>query len=197
MKKILLCLMVLVWTAAMISCDAEVPENLQAEPQITQMRSICELAVMECYYHNVAKYDVENAERGFLGIGRKDKRFWIEYSGVVKLGIDASLVEIEVSDGEVTVFLPEAKVLGCRVDAASLNDDSFIVDKDSAKITAEDEIQAFQEAQAYMENTAAEDRILLEEARQRVVILLEEYIQNIGSMTGMQYSITWAEAENT
>ena len=37
------------------------------EPQEAQMRSICELATMECYYHNVAKYKEEDAEH-FLWI---------------------------------------------------------------------------------------------------------------------------------
>lgn len=27
---------------------------LDIQPEIAQMRAICELAVMECYYHNVA-----------------------------------------------------------------------------------------------------------------------------------------------
>ena len=40
-----------------LSCTAcQKKEQLpKVEPQISQMRSICELAVMECYYHNVAK----------------------------------------------------------------------------------------------------------------------------------------------
>ena len=44
------------------------------EPKASQMKSICELATMECYYHNVAKYKEENAE-GVLW-WKKDKVFW-------------------------------------------------------------------------------------------------------------------------
>ena len=36
------------------------------EPNLGQMRNICELATMECYYHNVAKYEEENAELALL-----------------------------------------------------------------------------------------------------------------------------------
>lgn len=65
---------------------------------MTEMRAICELSTMDCYYHNVAKYFEKDAQRGFWGIGKKDKHFWVEYSGVVRMGIDASLVNIEVED---------------------------------------------------------------------------------------------------
>lgn len=167
------------------------------EPEVSQMRSICELAVMECYYHNVAKFKEEDAAR-ILWWG-KDKHFWIEYSGVVKLGIDASLVRMEVSDTEITITLPEAKVLGCKVDSTTLNEDSYIVDKDSAAIGGEDEIKAFDEAQRQLEGNASSDRALLAGAQQRAQALLEDYITNIGNAVGKEYSIRWIylDAEGT
>ena len=48
------------------------------------MKAICELATMKCYYHTVAKYKEENAEQ-FLWMS-KDKKFWVEYSGIVPPG---------------------------------------------------------------------------------------------------------------
>lgn len=41
------------------------------EPDVTEMRAICELSVMDCYYHNVAKYFEEDAQKGFLGHWKK------------------------------------------------------------------------------------------------------------------------------
>ena len=52
--------------------DAKTP---QIEPDQARMRAISELSVMECYYHNVAKFDQKNAEQ-FL-FWSKDKRFLI------------------------------------------------------------------------------------------------------------------------
>ena len=146
---------------------------------------------MECYYHNVAKYYEKDAEKGFLGIGNKDKHFWLEYSGVVKLGIDASLVSIEVAGTKVTITIPEAKVLGCKVDSDSLSKDSFIVDKDSAEVSGEDEIKAFELAQTKLEEIAANDKTLLANAQQRAQTLLEGYIYNIGNAVGKTYTIKW------
>lgn len=38
-------------------------ENAKKEvvPQVSQMKSICELATIDCYYHNVAKYSEDDA----------------------------------------------------------------------------------------------------------------------------------------
>ena len=153
------------------------------------MRAICELATLECYYHNVAKYKEEDAE-GFW-IWKKDKHFWMEYSGVVKLGIEAALVTIEVNDDKVSITMPPAKVMGCMVDKDSLDSDSIIVANKSADVKAEDMTEAFADAQAQMELTAMNDTALLAQAQQRAQKLLEDYVNNIGNVIGKQYTIEW------
>ena len=42
-----------------------------------------------------------------------------------------------------------------------------------------------------MVKTASEDTALLASAQQRAQILLEEYVGNIGNVTGKEYSIVW------
>ncbi|NLK96887.1 DUF4230 domain-containing protein [Defluviitalea saccharophila] len=189
MKKILVLLLTAIILVISTSCKQAEPEPINMEPKVSQMKSICELAVMECYYHNVAKLKEEDAE-GILW-WKKDKHFWIEYSGIVKLGIDASLVTMEVNGTQIKITLPEAKVLGCKVDSTSLQEDSYIVDVKSATISAEDEVKAFAVAQQQLEENAASNRALLAEAQQRAQTLLEEYIINIGNALGQEYSIQW------
>lgn len=189
MKKLrltLICVMVLL---SLTACGKTGMNSASMEPKTSQMKAICELAVMDCYYHNVAKFTEEDAE-GIL-LWKKDKNFWIEYSGVVTLGIDASLVKVEVSGSEVSITIPSASVLNCTVDSSSLTEDSFIVAKNSAKIQAEDEVYAFEAAQTYLEQTAAADTALLANAQQRAQELLEEYITNIGKAVGQEYTIKW------
>ena len=82
-------------------------------------------------------------------------------------------------------------MLGCKVDSASLTKDSYIVDKNSATITATDEIMAFNEAQQKLEEEASSNKALLSEAQQRAKTLLENYITNIGTTIGETYTITW------
>lgn len=170
------------------------PTVLQ-EPDTSQMKFICELAVMECYYHNVAMLTEEDAS-GIL-FWKKDKHFWVEYSGIVKMGIDASQVQSVISGNQVTITIPEAKVLGCKVDSASLQKDSYIVDSKSADITAEDEVKAFAEAQRQLEENAAADHNLLFSAQQRAQKLLEDYVKNVGEIIGKQYTIRWVSPDGT
>lgn len=179
------------------SCGRPTTASVDLEPKTSQMKAICELAVMDCYYHNVAKFKQENAE-GILW-WQKDKHFWIEYSGVVTLGIDASLVSVDVKDTQVTITIPQATVLTCTVDSASLSKDSFIVEQGSAKVDAEDEIAAFGAAQAKLKENASSDTALLASAQQRAQTLLEDYIANIGNAVGKEYTIKWVylDAEKT
>ena len=188
MKKLACLLACAVLAGSFAACGGSA-EQITMEPETSQMKAICELAVMDCYYHNVAKFKEEDAA-GIL-FWQKDKHFWIEYSGVVSLGIDASQVALEVDDTLVTITIPEAKVLRCQVDSNELSADSYIVAKDSARISAEDEVAAFAQAQADLEETAASDTALLSSAQQRAQDLLEEYVQNIGEAVGKDYTIQW------
>ena len=47
-----------------------------------------------------------------------------------------------------------------------------------------------------MEKTAANDTVLLEQAQQRVQSMLEDYVKNMGTILGKEYTITWYIKEN-
>ena len=174
-------------------CAACAKQSKSIEPKAAQMRSICELATMECYYHNVAKYKEENAS-GMLW-WQKDRHFWMEYAGVVTIGIDATQLSIEVEDENVTIIIPPAKVLGCKVDETTLTEDSFIVAKNSAKVEAEHQTEAFKSAKDKLESEAKSNFTLLAAAQQRVQKLLEDYVTNIGNSVGKTYKIKWIYLE--
>ncbi len=190
MKK----LSVLMLMAVMMICSScgkkEEESKKTPKPEIAQVKSICELATMDCYYHNVAKYYEEDAD-GIL-LWKKDKHFWIEYEGVVTLGIEASLVTIEVDyENVVTITMPMAEVLNCKVDETTFSEDSFIIADDSADITAEDQTQAFKIAQYNMRTTAENDTALLASAQERAQKLLTDYVNNMGDAFGVEYDIKW------
>ncbi len=87
--------------------------------------------------------------------------------------------------------MPKAKVLSSKVDETTLTEESFIVDKDSAEVNAEDQTYAFAEAQAHLETSASTDDSLLAEAERRVQLLLGDYVANIGELMGVEYTIEW------
>ena len=190
MKKYLSVILIIMMCFSSVSCAKEI-KNIA--PETSQMKSICELAVMECYYHNVAKYKEENAT-GILW-WEKDRHFWMEYAGVVTIGVDTSLMNIEVKDENVTITIPPAKVLGCKVDETTLTEDSFIVAQNSAKVEAEHQTEAFKSAKDKLESEAKSNFTLLAAAQQRVQKLLEDYVTNIGNSVGKTYKIKWVYLE--
>ena len=188
MKRILCIILVLVCILC-TACSAKEKHSDNISPQISQMKSICELATMECYYHNVAKY-MEDDATGTLW-WKKDRKFWIEYAGIVTIGIDTSRVRIEIDGNTVSITIPPAKVLGCKVDNTTLTPQSFYVDKSSAPVEAEHQTEAYKQAQGKLLEAASNDTVLLANAQARAQKLLEDYINNIGSYIGVSYKIRW------
>lgn len=157
-------------------------------PQEEQVKTICQLAVLECEYHNLAKYqDGQKVER-FLWM-TKGKRFWVEYSATAVLGINADQVSMELQGDVVSITLPRARVLNCSVNGDSLSPDSYIVDKDSAPVTAEDEVRAFKDAQDSLQQTVEADGDMLDLAQTRVEDLLRNYVNSLAKATGTEYQV--------
>jgi sorbitol-specific phosphotransferase system component IIBC len=165
-----------------------------------QIRSICNLATLECYYHNVAK-SIKPADSGLAHIGEVDRVFWIEYTGVAKIGIDMSKVDMKIEDDCITIYIPEAKLLSISIRQEDLNEDSYITSNESwfnkNKITAEDQTTAINEAQEKMEESVKNNTALLMKAQNRAKELIENYIVQMGEITGVQYKIQWTYEKDT
>lgn len=175
------------------SCVACKPKNIEAKIEVSDMKNIAELSTMECYYHTVAKYDKKIDNPWFKPWAKDMKRFWIEYSGVVTMGVDVSQVKIEIKGDNIEITIPEAEVLDVKIDADSLDKKLFYKDKESAEVTAEDERNAFATAQEYMKQEASHDKSLLSNAKQRAKDLLEGYVNGMGNITGKKYNVEWIE----
>ncbi len=192
MKKILSGVLVLALCLAMCGCAKEEP--VVEEPDILQIRSICELATLECYYHNVAK-SVKTKGTGLAAIGEKDREFWTEYTGVVKIGVDMSKVKMEISGTDVKITIPAAELLSAEVDESTYNADSSVFSEDSFfnsnKITVEDQQASIADAQAKMKEEVINNNTLLINAQNRAKMLIENYIKQLGAAIGVNYKISW------
>lgn len=178
--------------------EANVPveiENPIIPPELSQIRSICELATLECYFHNVAK-SVKAKGSGISHVGEKDRRFWVEYTGVAKIGISMSKVDMEIIDNIVVVTIPRAELQSYQV--ADISESNFVFEKDSANsnpITADDQTAAVNEAQEKMRATIEKDEALLIRAEERAKDLIKNYIEQLGQASGIEYEIHWKSAE--
>ena len=158
--------------------------------------SVCELATLKCYYHNVAKAETEASGIFAKWLKTGYKKIWTEYSGIIEYGIDISQVTVSEPDknGVVTVTMPDAQVLNVDVDEDSLGtpltDTGFLT-----SVTTEEKTTTLAGAQEAMEQQAKENTEMLSQAKARAKTLIEEYIKNVGESIGEEYTVEWKDAE--
>ena len=158
--------------------------------------SVCELATLKCYYHNVAKAETEASGIFAKWLKTGYKKIWTEYSGIIEYGIDISQVTVSEPDknGVVTVTMPDAQVLNVDVDEDSLGtpltDTGFLT-----SVTTEEKTTTLAGAQEAMEQQAKENTEMPSQAKARAKTLIEEYIKNVGESIGEEYTVEWKDAE--
>ncbi len=199
MKKITLLLAGIIFMGLLTSCSRQTDEGKVMKPELTQIRSICNLATMECYYHNVAK-SIKTPGEGIAHWGERERKFWIEYTGVAKIGIDMSKVTMEIDGVNIMISIPNAELMGINVEESTLNEESYIASVDGLnrnKITAEDQTIAIDNAQKEMEKSVKNNSALLLNAQNRAKDLIENYINQIGEISGIDYRINWVYEDGT
>ena len=198
-----LCLIIVV-------CLLIIPNNNKEHNTInlseySSVNTICELATLRSFYHNVAMYEKEPDDGnkfvndfllwpfgGYTKIGYK--QFWLEYTGIVETGIDASRIKINGPDanGIVEVYIPEAKVFNVNADEASLTE-PLTENGWFTTISGKEKAEAFATAQSAMRQEAENDQSLLRRSKENAKLLLERYIVNTGKQMGANYTVKWID----
>ena len=164
------------------------------KPDFSSIKSVCELSTLKCYYHNVATYE-KNAHGLLKVFGSGYKKIWIEYSGIVNLGIDINKVDISEPDTNnvITIKIPDAEVQSTSLDKSTLSEP--LTDKGVfTKITTEEKTEALSSAQQNMKETAQKDTSLLAQAKEHAKLILQGYINNLGEEFNDEYTIKWVDA---
>ncbi|MBR1853510.1 MAG: DUF4230 domain-containing protein [Lachnospiraceae bacterium] len=169
-----------------------------ATPELGRIRQICELVTVECTYHNVAK-STKSPGIGLEHIGETERVFWIEYTATAEISYDINKIQMDINESEITITLPRPKV-SCKVDPESWNENSYVISQDQLfqknPITAADQTNAINLAQAEMIQQIRGNSSLMNTARLQAQELIKNYIDQIGEFTGVQYHITWKDAES-
>ena len=163
------------------------------KPDFSSIKSVCELSTLKCYYHNVATYE-KNAHGLLKVFGSGYKKIWIEYSGIVNLGIDINKVDISEPDTNnvITIIIPDAEVQSTSLDKSTLSEP--LTDKGVfTKITTEEKTEALSSAQQNMKETAQKDTSLLAQAKEHAKLILQGYINNLGEEFNEEYTIKWVD----
>lgn len=199
-KRILAAIMTVLLLLGLCACGepAELPEP--EKPTVTQIQNICQLSTLQCYYHNVAKSNKAKAD-GLKGLVQKDRKFWVEYTGIVTLGVDMKKASMTLDGSVVTVILPKAEIMNISIDPNSYSADSIIMSQGGIifenKILAEDVTLAVNDSLESMRETAAADVAMLTLARNRAKKLIGNYIDQISEISGVQYTVIWQYPDGT
>ncbi len=157
---------------------------------------ICELSTLRCYYHNVAELEKEPDDGlfqyGWFHVGYK--KLWLEYTGIIEVGIDASQVQVNQPDENnvVYVYVPDAEITEVRADSSSIGE-PIMESGAFTKVTTEDQNQLFAQAQEEMKEEAQNDTAILNRAKNNAKKLIEQYIVNVGDQIGESYTVKWMD----
>ena len=96
-----------------------------AEPQITgdllasRLRSVQELVTVSYYYTNMGRFENQVDFYGWK-VPFTTKSFIVSYDGVIKAGVDLEQLQVSIGGGEVTVTLPESRIISHEIPGDSL-----------------------------------------------------------------------------
>lgn len=186
---------ILICAFVMINKPAAVEEEVLKRPDFSEVTKIGELATLKCFYHNVAEHEKQPDglfKYGLFQVGYK--KFWIEYTGTVEMGIDISKVKIGQPDegGIVRVYIPEVEKFRVNQDSTSLQKPVYETGVFTS-ISTEEKTNALSQAQEKMEQTARADQSMLQRARENAKTLIKQYIINIGVNLGQEYDVEWVD----
>ena len=160
------------------------------EPKLNEIKQICELSTLECFYHGVAKSKMDYKLLNAIGIN--NPRIWIEFDAEVELGVDMSKAKLDVDGNTVTVSLPDAKVLHVDIDDDSYDEENIIAEAlllKKLKPGNKEMNKAIKDAREDLETLAAGSTDQLKAARNRAEKLIENYINEIGAASGVTYNV--------
>ena len=181
-------------TAEVIVLSADyVPDVPDYVPELSRIKSICELSTMKCIYHNVA-YGTQYAGTGISHMGEKSRSFMQEYDCEVEISYSVDRIKMEQDGTEIRITLPEPNITSRKL-PESISPDSYIEEPDSNFNDNPIKAETISLADVNMEEEIRENTNLLASAEYQAKALIENYIRQIGLLTDVEYRIIW-ETEN-
>lgn len=170
-------------------------DDVERKVPAFNIQRICELATLDCYYHNVTEWSKPSDWKGYGA-----KKLWMEYDGLIRVGIKADQVKISEADNEgvVTIEIPQAVILNKDLDEDSL----YEIDSTSpmwgfvplySSITTEERREALAMAQEDMVSSASRNGMILNEAQERAKKIIEKNIVTLGEAAGKNYTVQFVD----
>ena len=188
-NKLLLLIIITFVLFSTCGCSTHKKVDLKVE----QLKEISEWITLEAEYHNVGK-GVKSPGKGITHLGEKERKYWVEYTGVIKIGVKAEDINMIVKDEKVKIKMPEPSIL--FINYKDYDEDSIFVEKDSwfnsNDITYEEINSAMIEGDKKMIETATKNKSLFVEAKKNLEASMTNYIEEIGKLNGTNYEIEFS-----
>lgn len=162
-------------------------EAAQQEADLSGINEVAELTTIEARYHQVAKFTYE-ADEGFTGIWKHGyKKAWCEFDGRAYFGIDASKVMPSREGNTITVKMPRASLIE---DPKITKMDKLIVETGFlTDFTDEDEQEMTRIAQEDLQNKAASDTSMINQATENAEKILKRWVESVGKTYGEELTV--------
>lgn len=187
-KKFLIFIIILFVALSTTGCG----KKQNKEIKLDQIKKINNLATLKTYYHNVAKIEKVKG-KGITHLGETDRKYWIEYTGIVKLGIKTDKMDIKVDGNNVEILMPHATVLSMHHE--DYDESSIYMNKDSRinknQISTSDINEAFKKADKDMKDKLNSNKELFKKAEASAEAIIENFIKNIGKEAGIDYNVNF------
>lgn len=161
-------------------------------PDEAQIQYICNLATMDCYYHNVAR-GVVGPGNGIQHWGEEETPFWVEYDAAVTIGIESNRVLMEMRDNVIHIYMPQATILGgVDIDPDSISTPVYRPHdlwRNDVEISTEDVTEAMSDAEQVVIDEIMSDPALLNSARQQAMDIIRGYIAQLEALSGVHYEV--------
>jgi len=191
LKRICAIITALIITMTLTACTNPFDPD---RPQLNTIKEICELETLTVKCNDVV-IGTKDAGEGWKHLLETDRDYWIEYTGVVEMGVNAEDTNIEVKDDRVYITLPKAQVLDVHVEPGSITEDSIYISDDSFfnknKISADEQTEMVKEAQEQLRDTFEKDEEIKTETTQATKNAIENYVNKLGESFDVKYEIIW------
>lgn len=192
MKRKNIVILIVLLLLVITGCEKK---NTDVKPSLSQVRNISDLATVKAYYHNVAKVEKKKGQ-GLTHLFEVDRKYWIEYTGVVKIGIKMSSITIDEKDNVVTINMPRAEILSHHCE--NYNDDSIYKNEDGFnenKIEDSEINEAIKKADEEMLEKVKNNQSLFNRAEDGAEKLIQNYIEQVGKISGKKYEVKFVYGE--
>lgn len=169
-------------------------DNISEDELNKKIHSMKKLATVEVYYHNVGESIIDPKD-GITHLGESQRKYWVEYTGSAKIGIDTSKIEAKIKGNVITISMPKPEIIDW--DWNSKNAETFVTPDsfNSNEINSEVKDETINTAQKTMREEIEKNSALFRQSEDNAKSTIQSFVDKMSEVNGIQYNIKWVESK--